>query len=410
MNTGRGSSLDGDDSFSFPYTRVPNGIRSLNAGQITRHWLARSSVDRLSRLIREIEDGGPNVTRIAQSIGESEATVRYWVRKKLVDKGFVIQAVPGHEAIGLKRVVAVVRVSSLYLPVARRVFVEMSESAYLTHYSGDVLDDSFVLTASVPAEFLGEYSRFMKQLQNLGFLSQVIEVLDFEWSRVLPMKVEAFDFNRSKWDFDLNRSVAAADLKIRPARRQKVDKTDLLIIRRLQVDARVTAKVMAEVIGLDYKRVLRHLSHVRERKLISYFRVRWLGTKYDAQTGKARSVAHRYLPLDLMVKGIELDEMTDLMLETHKLPFLWFEAGGRNYFCEALVPLELTNEVLSHLKRATAQCGSRKRVSITATGEALAFSIAPELFDQKSKHWTFDSTKSLKRIGDILLTAKNPNP
>jgi hypothetical protein len=247
-------------------------------------------------------------------------------------------------------------------------------------------------------------------LKELGFLSQVVEILDFEWSRVLPMKVEAFDFRKMTWDLDLSRQTKAADVKIKPTMRQKMDLTDLLIVRRLQVDARVSAKEMAKSLGLNYKKVLRHLAHVRDRKLVAYFRVRWPGTKYEVKIGRVRSVTHKYLPLDLLVKGVSEDETVNLMLETHKLPFVWFEAGGKNYLCEMLVPLDLANEALLHLKHSTVSFEDRKNICIGVLGEALAFSIAPELFDQKSRRWTFDSARSLEKVERILLMVKSPEP
>jgi hypothetical protein len=116
---------------------------------------------------------------------------------------------------------------------------------------------------------------------------------------------------------------------------------------------------------------------------------------------------HTYLPVTLVITGMREEELKRLMLEIHRLPFLWSESGGQSYFCEIPIPLEFANEALLHIKRATASFEGRKKLSVVAAGDAMSFSIAPELFDEKSGRWTFEPEKSLKRIEAILLTAKN---
>lgn len=116
---------------------------------------------------------------------------------------------------------------------------------------------------------------------------------------------------------------------------------------------------------------------------------------------------HTYLQAHIIIRGIGKDELGRLMYEMHQLPFLWFEAGGENYFCEVAIPLELANEALLHIKQATSPFEGRRRISIRAAGEAASFSITPELFDQKSKRWTFEPERTFKRVESILLTAKS---
>lgn len=350
---------------------------------------------------------GPNVRQIARSIGESEPTVRYWLKEKLIKKGLAIQAVPAIGTIGLRRIVAVVQINKAYERVVPTVFTEMSETSYLNAYAGSVSDDTYILQASIPIGAEREFSRFIIQLEDIGFLSQVDAILPFEWSRVLPMKVDLYDFKRLAWDTDLTNTPKPAELKIRPETTQNFEAADLLILRRMQVDARITAREMADRLGFDYKRVLRHHAHVMSRKLVSGFRLRWQKTGIDPQMGKPRSAIHTYLPVTVAIKGITEEELKQLMVETHRLPFLWSEAGGQNYFCEIPIPLEYANEALLRIKKATSSFEGRRMVSIIAAGGALSFSITPELFEAKSKKWVFDPDKSLKRVRDILLTVKN---
>ena len=362
------------------------------------------SYQRLPELVTRLELEGLETRKIARQMGLSEATVRSWIRKSLFGRGFGLNAVVDYNKIGLLRVLLVVKVSERYLPVARRVFSEMSETSYLVYFV-PLLDGRHLVISAVPRESIIQYTSFISELRARGFFSSVDEILTFEWSRNPPMKVGSYDFYADAWELNLEGEVRREEILVKPQDRVKFDGVDLMIVELLQADPSVSLKWMANRRGLNYKRVLRHYRHVTQRGLVPAYRLNWIKTPYDRKSQRARMATHSYLLVDLVVKDVSGEELDRLMLATHRLPFLWFEEGGDNYSCEIPVPLDQANEVFVYLRDSLSEFQGRSRVLIgTYEQGPHAFSIQPKLYSQRERRWVFDSASVLKRVDQVLLT------
>jgi DNA-binding Lrp family transcriptional regulator len=360
--------------------------------------------------VSRLEAEGPNVRNVARLLGENEATVRYWIKEKLAKNGFILHAAVNYDALGVQKVTFVARISEKYLPLAHRIFEEMNQFAYLTSYTGNLLDGTYWIMASVPKELLEEFRSYVAELKAEGFFTEVSEVTSFEWFRVLPMKVNSYNFDLNTWDVALAKPVAKSEVRVLPAQRTKFDATDLKIIVKLQVNAFTSVKDVAQKIGVSYKKTLRHYGHVLRRGLVPHYRMLWLRTPYIPETGKTRNITHDLMVVYFMVSDLRGKELERLMLEVHRMPFVWSEMGGRNYFCDMAFPLSLANEALTNLKRIATNYYGRTRTLVMASDDAMTYTITADLYDQKSKRWTFDPESSLARIRNLLLAVEKRQP
>lgn len=354
-------------------------------------------------LVKRLETEGTDFSKIGRLMGENPAIVRYRYNR-LVKKKFFFQGAANHRAIGLKRVTAVVRLSKDFVPVAQKAFWELSESAYLVNVQARV-DGTHFLQASVPVELVDEYRLFLTGLKSIGFFTDELDFRTHEWFRILPMKVENYDFDSGLWEMDLSKIVPKAEVKIAPMKLEKFDRIDLLIIRRLQVDGSVPVRAIAKKLGMNYKKVLRHHRHVMDRKLVPFYRLNWLRTSVDPHTKAWLTPLHSFIPVYLDVRDVQGPELDKLMLAVHRLPFASAEMGGPGYSCFLPIPLTLANEVFEYLHQVISDYYGRATLTISEIKDAIAFTVIPELYDQRAHRWTFNPQTTLDRIRSLVPVA-----
>jgi len=141
----------------------------------------------IAALVKLITKYGPQINRIARELGVHKETARYWYKEKLLKKGYTVQAVPNHEKLGLRRVVAIAEFSEEFRPYADAILMAMSELCYLVSFAKTLPEDMFSIQASVPQEYCTEWIRFVYALKQKGLFSS-IRAFPFEWVRVVPMR------------------------------------------------------------------------------------------------------------------------------------------------------------------------------------------------------------------------------
>ena len=62
-----------------------------------------------------------------------------------------------------------------------------------------------IIHLSIPNELVGEVRRFLQALKDREMFSR-LEILEFEWVRIAPMKSEFYDFDTGRWDFEWQNS------------------------------------------------------------------------------------------------------------------------------------------------------------------------------------------------------------
>ena len=362
------------------------------------------------KLVELIGEIGPDVGEISRRLGQFKESVRYRYREKIVGNGFSIQAIPNYGALGLRRIVMKVRVAEKYSQFAQKLFSAMSDLCFVVGYAGTMLEDSYILHAGVPVEFVRQFQDFIGELQGMGTFESV-EFHDCGIFRVAKMRADCFDFDEGVWDFDWSNpppvDVGAAKAPV--CDRAEFDQTDLLLVKELWKDGTRPLTEIQEAIkttnGVDinYKTLGWHYSnHVLGRRLITGYAVGWHKLKYDRVLNKNKLRPHGYLVSALLVKGVSTQERSILMEKLNRLPFLWSEAAGKDYYSQFAFPIDASNEALDYVRQALRPLGERAECHILNQKEMQSFSIGYKLWDTQRDSWKFNQQGALTQLDGLL--------
>ena len=363
---------------------------------------------RTAQLVQLLTELGPDIPEISRRLGQFKESVRYRYKEKILNKGMAVQAVVDHERLGLRRVIFIADFAPQYKSYAQTILTAMSEVGYVINFAKTLPEGTYVVHASVPADFVDAYTEFIQKLQSIGLFTSV-EVMKFGWARNIPMRAEFYDFGTGRWDYDWsptnNTSIqAAAEL---PPERGKFDYTDLLILKELQMDANKQITEIADKLNVNYKKLAWHYStHVVGGGLVKGYRVNWTGTGYDYKIDRSLQRKHKYVVISLIVRNVSKFENLSLIEKSHRLPFLWGEASGENYYAEFAFPVDFVTEALQYLESAIEKTKDRTSYHILDWTSGLAFTISYKLYDQSTKKWIFDSAQLIPRFETLLVQIK----
>jgi hypothetical protein len=372
---------------------------------------ARSKPDdansKIAAVVKLLTEYGPQINRIARELGIHKETTRYWY-KRLLERGYTLQAIPNHEVLGLKRIVAFAEFSEAFRPYADTILTAMSELCYLGSFMKTLPDDYFSIQASVPRECLSDWIRFMQTLKERGLFTS-IRIVPFQWVRVIPFHSEMYDFGTDSWQYDWASKprVEQVSFDFGPSPKGKFDRVDLDLIKQLQIDPNVSLTQVQKKVGMNYKTLDWHYRvHLIGNNLLKGYLVNWAGTRYDPRIGKALHRRHKYMWVELLVSDVTESERMELMANINRLPFIWLEAGGENYFAQIAFPMETMTEALEFIKEAIAPIRGKSSWHFMDQANALRFSLVPSLYDQEVGKWKFDYEELLEKFDRLVLEIK----
>jgi len=362
---------------------------------------------KIAAMVKLLTEYGPQINRIARELGLHKETTRYWYNR-LLERGYTLQAIPNHEVLGLKRIVAFAEFSDRFRPYADAILMAMSELCYLGSFMKTLPDDYYSIQASVPKESTSDWVRFMQVLKERGLFTS-IRIAPFEWVRVVPFQSEMYDFGTDSWQYDWASKprMEQASFSFVPSPKGKFDRVDLNLIKQFQIDPNVSLMQVQKKIGVNYKTLDWHYRvHLIGNNLLKGYLVNWAGTRYDPRIEKALHRRHKYMWVELLVNDITESERMELMGSINRLPFVWLEAGGRNYFAQIAFPMETMTEALEFIKQAIAPIRGKSSWYFMDQANALRFSLVPGLFDQEAKRWNFDYEELLDKFDRLVLEIK----
>jgi len=358
-------------------------------------------------MVELISQMGPNIPEIARRLGQFKESVRYRYREKILNRGLTVQGAVDHERLGLRRVVFVADFGKAYEEYAQSILAAMSELCYVTGFARAMPGGEYLVNASVPVEHVEGFTKFLDGLEARGlFRNEIVAV--FDWYRMVPMRAECYDFSTGRWDFDWSNLGKPEVWRLFPPQSATFDYADLLILKELSIDATRPMIDVAKKLGASYKKLAWHFkTHVKARKLLRGYTLNWVGTSYDFKIEKALHRRHRYLTVDLLVCNLSEVERMGLMSRTNQLPFLWAEAGGRNYWAQFAFPIDNIVEAYQHLQGALRPIRDRARLLVTDPTNALSFTISYKLYDERSGAWSFNSEELLAKFDELLLKIRS---
>jgi len=90
----------------------------------------------------------------------------------------------------------------------------------------------------------------------------------------------------------------------------------------------------------------------------------------------------------------------------NRLPFLWSEAGGRNYYAALALPVDNVVEGLQYIGAATATVRDRVSLYPGDQTEAASFTVSYKLYNEATKQWTFNKPELLERFEKLMVEIK----
>lgn len=358
-------------------------------------------------MVQLISEIGPDIPEISRRLNQFRESVRYRYREKILTRGMAIQAAVDHEKLGLRRVVFIADFAEIYEEYAQSILIAMSEMCYATGFARFMPDGGYLVNASVPAEFVEAFTEFLRGLEAKGLL-RCRKITAFDWYRMVPMRAEFYDFDTGRWDFDWSNLGRPKVWRPTSSQKSEFDYTDLLILKEFTIDATKSMAEVAEKLGINYKKLAWHYNtHVKGKKLIRGYSVNWMGTRYDFKIEKALHRRHRYFTVDLLANDLSDVERMKLMSKTNALPFLWAEAGGRNYWAQFAFPVDNVVEAYQHIQGSVMPIRDRAQLLVMDPTNALSFTISYKLYDERNGVWSFDSRQLLAKFDELLLKIKS---
>jgi len=358
--------------------------------------------------VKLLTELGPDIPEIARRLGQFKESVRYRYKEKILSKGFAVQAAVNHERLGLKRMTLAVEFADPYRSYASAILTAMNELSYVIGFARSLIGGEYIVNLSVPEELSGEVRSFLTTLKERGMFSK-LAILEFDWFRNTPMKPEFYDFDTGRWDFEWQNPgsqdyYAAA---YAPSRRGKFDYVDLLIIKELQMDANKSLKEISEKLNINYKKLAwHHTAHVCSQDLLRGYTVNWMGTRYDYNLEKVLHRKHRYFAVILLVKDASESEIMNLRQRIDRVPFLWSEAAGQNYFAEFAIPVDYVVEGLQYIGEAANSLKERMSIHAIDQTEAARFTLPYSMYDANTHRWMFDREELVRKFDKLILQIK----
>ncbi len=361
----------------------------------------------LAKLIMKI---GPDIDLIARLSGQYKETIRYRYKEKILSKGFALQARLNYQGLSLQKIIVKVRLGENYAPYAKELSIAMNKICYVTSLSSLMPEGTHLIQATVPKQFKEQFIELMTKVKDLGIFAS-LDFYTFDWFRNVPMRAEYYDFEHGMWDFNWNKPVEYGKEDNEPGIPPfECDKIDLLLMKELQIDATRPLSEIREAIkandgtDINYKTLAWHwIKHVQEKQMIKGYSLRWMGTRYDTKTERLDHRPHRYIYVNVLVRRVNEAERLRLTAEMNKVPFIWSEAAGDDYFAQFAFPVEMVNDAFLFLRNAISMYGNRAECHLVDQMNAISFTISYNLYDGTERAWTFNTEEILSRFRSLII-------
>ncbi len=354
---------------------------------------------KMSAIVHAMEAVGPDVAEIARRTKQPAESVRYILKSKIFGKGLGVYAIYNAYAMGLTKRALIADLAAPYADHTWDLFNAMEEKWFLTYSFRMIPGGTYCMIFDVPAGRENDFADLVGRMQQIGLIKKVHDDLGFEWRRNNEMRAELFDFKRSVWDFDWTK------LQARPAppvpivkRIPEIHLADLGLMAEFWIDSARTLAELAKPNKMSVRSAVRHVKHVKERGFIAGYRVNWMKSQKLNASGRYLTSPHKYLVTGVFVKNISYSEQQRIRDALNRLPFLWVEAGGKNYFAELIIPLELSNETIQFINREFAGVSERTRFYILDWGSAISSSTPRHLYQEKKEEWIYDVDQQVKDL------------
>ena len=349
----------------------------------------------LKQIVKYAKEVGPrNAALIARYTGIPSSTVRYSLRSLLMRRGIHFRASVNHSRIGLTRHLLRLSFDPSYPRNPEEVLQTMAKGAFLEWYGKTIPQGDYYTLVALPPPLEHHYNRFLEHLVESGVL-QNHRSYCMDWSRLRSLDENDYDLRRGRWKVDWEaldkRRVPVEEPPTEPIGPSAADKTDLLILKEIQLDATQRLSKMVRTLNLTYRTVYYHYTeHVVAQGLINRFVVYPGPTERD---GRGTAIVH-------LLRGLSTDELVLAENLFQRLPFTWMDSisgEDRLYMIYTALPnSELSNmfRYISHLPLAIKEKYSFELLDVDHIKN---FTIPYEMME-KDGVWGFEPRRALEKV------------
>ena len=381
----------------------------------------RDSEDRIRKLTNREDDdfgliigaikrvGPRNCSLISRLTAIPIETVRNKIHKQLIRKGIRFHISVDYSKLGLTRNWVTLDFEDEYSKLAPSILDTLSRIGYLIYYGRLVPQGSYVSIIACPFETKREYRRFLSGLIDLGILvSYEIDELDNVQQHF--MKHKHYDFRKGAWNIDwtnIDQSKAIMTKVLEDSTYELMaDKTDLLILKQLQLDPTATYAKIARELKTNQKTVRYHyIEHIVGRRLIKEYIIRWTA-------GFGVNERHSILGLIVQISNITGEALSAVQKVFHNLPFTWFDSFShdqRLYLAYVVPPVTEYVNALNYLRRNIPKpCLQNFEVGLVDMSCSMGYTIPYEMFDEELG-WVFDVDKALEEFSGSVRIMQTQN-
>lgn len=347
----------------------------------------------LTKLLPYVDsDGARNLNQISHDLSIPYQTLRFRMMR-LKEEGISILPIPDVEKLGLERVRASFKLPSSINDV-KPFFGGLHQSAGLRSYSRSMVTHIFDCEFLIPQGTIGELQKLLQKLEEMKMI-QGPEVKRLLWKDILMLKTQFYDYSKTEWDVDFSTLSGDPSTAIpSTSSPDRVDFTDLLVIKDLELDPWVKIVDLSKKINVPDRDVAYHFNrHVFGKKLIKSFRFRWIGTK-------EAWLKHSIIGAMYDFKRVSNEDARHAMSILTAVPFTWshMRAEDGTYTAEVLFPTSQFSETMQYTSNLLRSLDLTAEISIRDWSCSSTFTIPDMLYDVNKHTWNLEADYALEYV------------
>lgn len=364
----------------------------------------RKSLDFLDlKILEGLGAYGPrNITEVARKLGLAEATLRRRL-KQMLSQVF-LQTNVYHTNVGLKKVIVFAEAFQGKENLLYKCLDAYGYIIYISRCYGPY--EGCMAIAAVPVEHCSDFEQFLEYLKERS----VAHTIQYHWStcfQTVNLKCDWYDEASESWRFfwkDWVQEVLTEGtelpftLKDPPGYPLKADKTDIFILKELELDATISLKKIATKLNKTVPLIKYHYDkHVVSRRLLENFQIIYY--PFD----KLKSNGFYF-----MFTFDNLEKMAKLARSLLDKPFAFSLGkifGEPSLFAYIYLPLAEFRNFVDSLGELV-RIGFVRRYDYVLQDMRMTQRYTIPYVNFKNKSWVHDQQRYLQKVDDLTATEK----
>lgn len=346
--------------------------------------------EEMRQIVEAVKKFGPrNISKIARETKLPIETVRYRIGNQLRSMGIRFHISINYLKLGLIRSWIVLDFPAHNLRSAPDLLDLLSKKGYLTYYARVLPYGSYLAISTIPYSAINKYRELLDELVRLDVLREY-RMVDLQYLKHFSLRPEFYDFATRTWNIPWNTIDAVEKRDDKPIQidysRSVIDKTDLLILKELQINASQTIATIAKKIEMPEKNVRYHYkAHLVGSKIIDGYIVRWQGDKYHSDNKYIFSCFIEFT-------DINQKDLINIFRVVESIPFTWFislSVDKTHLVSQFFVPVTFYYDFLAYLSNRLNVYKEKYELFIVDIDSAKAYTLPFESYNDKTG-WNTD--------------------